>query len=109
MKIKTRKAAVVSRFHPSIAEGLTQEMKEKIVLNDIMAMAEGDRTRFDSLRRDPTLRLEMKSAVTSAYDHFHQSDSQELSEEGAGEVVVDAASESVVSEDDPTVIIQGND
>lgn len=106
MKIKTRKAAVVSRFHPSIAAELSQEMKEKIVLSDIMAMANGNRTRFESLRCDPTLQMELKKAVGQAQSYFQQLDSPESSEEVSA---VDAAGDSVVTSDDPTVIIQGND
>jgi hypothetical protein len=114
MKIKTRKAAVVSRFHPSVAAGLSQEMKEKIILNDVMAMASGNGSRFESLRNDPTLRAELKKAVGQAHSYFQHPDSPESSEEVSGESSgessgVDVAGESVVSENDPTVIIQGTD
>lgn len=110
MKIKTRKSAVVSRFHPSVAAGLSQEMKEKIILNDVMAMASGNGSRFESLRCDPTLRMELKKAVGQAHSYFQHPDSPESSEEVSGEVsAVDVVGESIVSSDDPTVIIQGTD
>ena len=106
MKIKTRKSAVVSRFHPSVAAGLSQEMKEKIILNDVMAMASGNGSRFESLRCDPTLRMELKKAVGQAHSYFQHPDSPESSEEVSA---VDVVGESIVSSDDPTVIIQGTD
>ena len=108
MKIKTRKSAVVSRFHPSVAAGLSQEMKEKIILNDVMAMASGNGSRFESLRCDPTLRMELKKAVGQAHSYFQHPDSPESSEEVSA-VDVDVVGESIVSSDDPTVIIQGTD
>ena len=106
MKIKTRKSAVVSRFHPSVAAGLSKEMKEKIILNDVMAMASGNGSRFESLRCDPTLRMELKKAVGQAHSYFQHPDSPESSEEVSA---VDVVGESIVSSDDPTVIIQGTD
>lgn len=116
MKIKTRKAAVVSRFHPSVTAGLSQEMKEKIILSDVMAMANGNGSRFESLRCDPTLRMELKKAVGQAHSYFQHPDSLESSGEVPREVPsvdvdvdVDVAGESIVSSNDPTVIIQGTD
>lgn len=98
MKIKTRKPAVVVRFHPHVSAGMDSNMRTAAVAADVVDMVLGNRQMFDATRRDPTLRVELSAGYDIARNYFSQQGSEELVETPASEESAE------VTEGDPTDI-----